>query len=194
MELEPGPKNYIKGLKFLMKNNPNYQFYYDFIYKNAKEKKRQSFTKQEQKELDEILLDEKFPEKECYNNSRRLLLRRKGDKLDYYEGWVDAGLFPIEHAWCEFKGKIVDVTLVDREPHELKDLPEEHRKHVSEHTKKEYPKATYYGVKLPRKFVFHQLVNGKTYLLTDFAFTCMKPLKEGKKPPPYCGDVDEYKI
>jgi len=189
-----GPKGYIKALQFLMKDNPKYNFFYDFILKNAIEKKRESFTKEEKKELDEILQGEKFPGKECYDNSRRLILRRKGNKLDYYEGWVDVGFLPVEHAWCEYNGKIVDVTLVERKPDELKDIPKKYRDDVANHTKK-YQKAVYYGVKIPKCFVFHELLNNKTYnILSDFAFTCIKPLKEGRKPPSYCGDLSEYKV
>lgn len=190
-----GPKTFIESLKRLMgENNPNYRFYYDFILKNAEEKQKESFTEQEEQELLDIIGSDKYPEKECYTNSRKLLLHQKGEQLDYFEGWVDAGMIPVEHAWCEYNGKIVDVTLVDREPEDLKNIPVKHREQVSEHTKHSYPDAVYYGVKIPQRFVMHEMVEQRPYVLNDFVLTCIKPLKEGRKTPDFCGDLKEYKV
>lgn len=48
--------------------------------------------------------------KQCYQNSQRLMVCQNEVKFKYYEGLVGS-IIPLQHAWLELDGKIVDVTL-----------------------------------------------------------------------------------
>jgi hypothetical protein len=200
IDLGEGPQAYIKALRMLYNNNPNGQAYYDFILSNAVEKKKEIFTKTEQDSLQHVF-SYRYPAKECYKNAQTLAVCN--DELDYVEGWVDSGLpIQIEHAWNEYNGKVIDVTLVLRTEQELKKiLLGTHKKNAKELAKKDeetkrFEKTAYYGIKLPKKYVNHSLLESgiHTNLLGGFYFTCIKPLQKGEKPPKNCGDLSDYKL
>jgi len=52
--------------------------------------------------------------KECFRNCQAFMFRNmlEGETLDlvYCEGWVQ-DLIPLEHAWLEYEGKLLDLTL-----------------------------------------------------------------------------------
>jgi hypothetical protein len=194
-----GPIEYIKALRMLHEKNPEGVAYYDFILNNAVEKKKQPFTEKEKEELSHIF-SSRFPAKECYSNAQQLAICN--DELDYVEGWVDSGLpIQIEHAWNEYRGKIIDVTLVQRNEKELKKiLPSEFRRHAKtledqDRETKRLENATYYGVKLPRNYLIKTIFKKQihTSFLGEFFYHCIHPAQKGLKPPKECGDLKEFK-
>jgi len=191
MELEPGLTNYIKGIKYLKRDNPEYVAYYDFILNNSKEKKRGPLTEEAEKELQNL---GKYPIKECYRNAQTLSICNKDIK--YIEGWVEPTdiPIPIEHAWNEYKGKIIDVTLKQRNATDFSiwDVSEL-RKELAERTHED---ATYLGVEIPTIYVAKSVLKLKmhTTLLPHFFFNCIVPKKRNELVPEECGDMKNYKF
>ena len=189
MEFGSGPREYIKALRVLYDGNPNGKAFYDFILRNAQEKKKQDFTKEEQTELDHIF-SQRFPAKQCYANAQTLAICN--DDIDYVEGWVDSGLpIQIEHAWN---------ALILRTDDELtKILPKEFKHNAKtlykqdEETKR-FENAIYYGIKIPKKYMNRVVMDKKihTSLLGEFYYHCIHPMQKGLAPPRHCGDVHEY--
>lgn len=196
-EFGEGPAEYIRALRVLYDNNPDGRAYYDFILRNAKEKKKESFTKEEQEELRHIF-SSKYPAKACYKNAQTLAVCNP--ELDYVEGWADSGLpIQIEHAWNEYHGKILDVTLVLRTEKDLKKIiPSEFARKLSEEDErtKRFEKTSYYGIKIPKDFLEDRLEKTQIHgnYLGEFFFTCIRPLQKGGKSPKNCGDVVGYNI
>ena len=200
IDLGEGPHAYIKALRMLYDKNPNGQAYYDFILGNAVEKKKQSFTKEEQDSLDHIF-SSRYPAKECYRNAQSLAICN--DELDYVEGWVDSGLpIQIEHAWNEYKGKIIDVTLILRTEKELKKILPQELKHNAktleeqDRETKRIENATYYGIKIPKKYLIKTVFDKKVHspFLGEFFFACIRPTQQGLKTRKECGDLTGYKL
>jgi len=154
---------YIKSLRQLMKDNPNYAKYYDWVLESGK---KFDAIKNEDKKITKELMNKLSFEpkvKECYYTSALALLDIPD--LKYYEGWIvrEDLPIPIEHAWNEYKGKLVDFT-----------------------TKlwKGKPNASYFGVEIPKDFVLKQMTKrGVTgpYLSAYFRKSKKEP-KIDKKP------------
>lgn len=199
MDIKPGLKNYITALKTIQPNKTGKE-YYEFIIKNAVEKKKEPFTDDERKEIRHIFY-ERFPGSQCYRNAQTLSICNP--ELDYVEGWVESGLpIPIEHAWNEYHGKILDVTLIPRTENELKKiLPSGLRKNAKELAKQDaeatrFDDAIYYGVKISKRYINNIVLDRMIHsnFLGEFFLTCIKPLKDGQKPPKNCGDLTHYKL
>jgi hypothetical protein len=106
---ETKPKTYTRQLKKLMQMHRQVAFY-DFMLEKGKEfKEHFTLNYKDRKVLD--WLQRRRPKiKGCYYNSQMLILDNK--ELKYFEGFATTktlGL-PLEHAWCVYKDKIVDVT------------------------------------------------------------------------------------
>ncbi len=57
-----------------------------------------------------------FPRKKCFGNSQKLAAFDMSGGLTYVEGYVCLnGGIPVHHAWVSLEGKVIDVTLRDRE-------------------------------------------------------------------------------
>ena len=52
----------------------------------------------------------KFPIRQCFANSQKLLLNDYSDKLVYVEGYASA-IIPVHHAWIAINNKVVDLTM-----------------------------------------------------------------------------------
>ncbi len=183
-------KTFVESLKRLMGDkNENASFYYDFILNNGVEKNRKEHG---DKKTENEMKGNRFPSKECFSNAQKIAFSHP--KFDYVEGIVDTGLIPVEHAWNELNGKIIDVTLVEREPEYYDYMQKKFRQSLSENSKKEYQNANYFGVKIPLSFVRHTVLEKEVFsdVLKDFVFSCIKPAKENKKIPEYCGDLSKY--
>lgn len=66
-------------------------------------------------EIESIFNLLEFQEINAYENAKSLfsLAKNRGFALKYYSGWVFAGAsFPIHHAWCVYKGNILDGSIL----------------------------------------------------------------------------------
>lgn len=59
-----------------------------------------------------------FPRKQCFANSQKLAMFDMSNRLTYVEGFVWVAGIPIHHGWVSLNGKVIDVTLRDRETSE----------------------------------------------------------------------------
>lgn len=168
-----GPKSMVEGMKWLLRDNKEAVKFYDFLLDNGKQKKTADLTSKEKSEVVACTRRRRGIRSACFYNAQMLTLD-SCEKLTYHEGYAaseELGI-PLEHAWNEFNGKVIDNTWKKK-------------------------KVTYFGVKIPIKFIRHQIVEKEksTDMMNNFWRVCVRPLQEGgKKVPEKCGDMDEYKI
>ena len=103
---------YLKGIQKLYKESNNGIIaarFYKWLLKRGKVRKTKRLTKKELAELKQILRESGIqPQaKQCFYVSQMLYLTAP-DKLKYIEGFANH-IIPTEHAWLEYKGKVVDV-------------------------------------------------------------------------------------
>lgn len=46
----------------------------------------------------------------CFSNAQRLALKGEEPRIRYVEGLASSGVFPLEHGWISYNGKILDPT------------------------------------------------------------------------------------
>lgn len=52
----------------------------------------------------------KFPIKECFANSQKIVSNDMSGKLVYVEGYA-SGIIPVHHGWVGINGKVIDLTM-----------------------------------------------------------------------------------
>jgi hypothetical protein len=108
-------KTFARQMKMLMKAHKTIQQgveFYDFILKNGNEFKKHFVSDYKDKAIRGWLQGRSPKIKACYYNAQMLLLDNRKEGLKYFEGYATTktlGL-PLEHAWCIYKGKVVDVS------------------------------------------------------------------------------------
>lgn len=124
--------DYIKGLKWLVKDNKKAAKIYDYILKNGK-----SFNGSDQELSSHFRGKSKPRAKSCFYNAQKIALDH--DNLEYFEGWAisKAVPIPLEHGWVVYKPQSVvsDSVLGD----------------VAEVTWKDG--VEYFGVMIPKDFI-----------------------------------------
>lgn len=110
---------------------------------------REAFTKAESEQLGLILAGiSSFRVGECYMNAGRIAIDRDG--IQFCEGFA-AGLWPVPHAWVEYKDRAIDVTWpVAWEP-KLCDQAVSTPAEIMERVNFNIKNCTYFGVAIPTK-------------------------------------------
>jgi len=106
----------VKMHQSMGKSMKNMGYKYDspqaFLLEKGIQYKSQPLTDDEKAIVDEAFKnfgkDYKF--KECYYNAQLTAIYDGSDKLQYVEGRATGGILPVDHAWLEINGKVVDPT------------------------------------------------------------------------------------
>lgn len=134
-------KEFVKGLRMLLKQNLNAVKFYDYILENGKSFGPPTLTKKEQKVLDALFI--KFQTKSCYYNAQSIAVT--SSEFEYWEGWAMTEKVPIPlgHSWNTIDGNIIDVTWKDG--------------------------VEYFGIKIPTNYIRKfWLANGRSEALMKF--------------------------
>lgn len=85
----------------------------DFLLAQGKLYPSRPLTDREQTLVAAARYKQKFPMKQCYANSQKVVLGAAGDEFRYAEGYVmlESLPIPIQHAWLDLNGAVVDLTL-----------------------------------------------------------------------------------
>jgi hypothetical protein len=109
---------------------------FDFVLQEGHFYKPQKLTRTETMIITDVTLRPKFkPEANaCFYNSQLVVLEDAYHMLQYVEGFANNGSQTVLHAWCELKGKVIDITWKDENQFRLGMFSE---------------KVGYYGVAIP---------------------------------------------
>ena len=108
------PKQYHIGIRNLTKSNKNMKIaldFHNFILKNGKEfNEHLTLDYKKDPRILKWTSNRKPQQSACYYNSQLLAL--DNPELKYFEGTATTKKLgiPLEHGWCVFEGKVVDVT------------------------------------------------------------------------------------
>lgn len=81
----------------------------EYVLKNGRAFESIALTPLEQRIVKSTMARASWPSGYCYDNARRLT-RKSRHAMRYVEGYATSGILPVQHAWCELNGKVVDVT------------------------------------------------------------------------------------
>jgi hypothetical protein len=106
MKIKGGSKNLLKGMIFLMKNQPQVKFY-EYLFLHGEQ-----FSAVDKEKSEKIRTDRLCKLKECYYNAQLMAL---DSDMKYYEGYAVSGQLPlpVNHAWLVSNGKVIDTTWHD---------------------------------------------------------------------------------
>jgi len=123
-----------------MKNKVGVKFY-KWLLKKGKLRNTKQFSKRELAELKHVLRQSAIQPaaKQCFYVSQMVLLTAP-NKLKYIEGFANH-IIPVEHAWLEYKGKVLDLVWGSLEHNQSPDGFSAD------------PKCEYFGVEIPLEFI-----------------------------------------
>ena len=102
-----------------MNNHSSEEFYYksqyDFILKHGKFYESQELKSHEQLIIKKALKRIGFQpkKKQCFYNAQMIALSDNSGQIKYCEGFAYSIAIPMNHAWLDINGKVVDVTWDD---------------------------------------------------------------------------------
>lgn len=83
----------------------------DYVFSNGRPMVSEPLTKEQSAYIRSVIHRGRFPLKECFANSQRVLLSTQDDRLAYYEGYATTGLLPVHHGWLVLDGRcVIDLT------------------------------------------------------------------------------------
>lgn len=82
----------------------------DYIAKNGTAFSSAELTDEEFEIVSQAAGTAKYPIKQCFGNSQRLVVNDTTGKLIYIEGFVSR-IIPIHHGWVAINGKVIDLTI-----------------------------------------------------------------------------------
>lgn len=137
-------EGFMKLFESIKDKQPNYYFYKWMLEKGSVRDTRK-FTKKELKFIkDKLRLSEIVPNaKECYYVSQLLAFSAVED-FKYVEGYA-VSIIPTEHAWLEYKGKVLDIVWGSLE----------HSKTPDGFSAD--PKNEYFGVEVPHNLIMENV-------------------------------------
>jgi len=130
----------------------------DYLLQHGKWFESQSLTKDERAKLLLVLGKERFPIKECFSNSQKVIVYHKRAGLKYFEGYFfrEGICFPILHGWLSLNDKVIDLTARLKQPR--------HSGRLRNRVLGEFPEGrVYFGAEMDLEWILSRILRTKSW-------------------------------
>lgn len=142
------------------KFNAQYKSPNDYVLQHGHLYESTELTEAEREVLHQLNPRE-YKIRECYYNAQFIAITFP--EFNYVEG-LATGVIPVDHAWCELNGKVIDMTWVEQGSPILGVIPED---------------SEYYGVVLPTEQVWTSIRAHHAWKPLIDDFECRWPMLRG---------------